>query len=85
MINNYFARGVSPTALMLALATMPANAQEALPAIEVGTAQPADAPADPPPPAVDVAPGFTPERMKLPVYRDPPGQTDLLQSESARY
>ena len=75
MINNYFARGVSATALMLALATMPANAQEALPAIEVGTAQPADAPADPPPPAVDVAPGFTPERMKLPVYRDPPGQT----------
>ena len=75
MINNYFARGVSATALMLALATMPANAQEALPAIDVGTAQPGDAPADPPPPAADVAPGFTPERMKLPVYRDPPGQT----------
>jgi hypothetical protein len=39
MINNYFARGASATALMLALATMPANAQEALPAIDVGVAQ----------------------------------------------
>ena len=51
MINNYFARGASATALMLALATMPANAQEALPAIDVGVAQPGDAPADAPPPA----------------------------------
>ena len=46
MTNNYFARGASATALMLALATVPANAQEALPAIDVGVAQPGDAPAE---------------------------------------
>ncbi len=72
MINKHLSRGVSATALMLALASMPAGAQEALPAIDVGVAQPQPAAAAPAP---DVAPGFSPERLKLPVYRDPPGQT----------
>jgi len=72
MINKHFSRGVSATALMLALASMPASAQEALPAIDVGAAQPQPATAAPAPVA---APGFSPERQKLPIYRDPPGQT----------
>jgi iron complex outermembrane receptor protein len=75
MINKHFSRGVSATALLLALASMPASAQEALPAIDVGAAQPQPAAAAAAPPATDFAPGFTPERQKLPIYRDPPGQT----------
>jgi len=91
MINKIFARGAAATAFTLALAFVPAAAQEALPAIDIGAglAQPGDAPG-PSAPAPVTAPGFSPERMALPVYRDPPGQTvtsidtKMFENESIR-
>lgn len=83
MSNRNFARGVSATALLLALSSLPVGAQEALPAIDIGTnAAPPGNVAAPPPPSLQPSaavlaapPGFSPERQKQPVYRDPPGQT----------
>ncbi len=86
MTKKHLAYGVSAAALLLALAAVPAHAQEALPAIDIGAAQRAPAPEPGPaaepapvvaPPAsvMNTPPGFSPERLKQPVYRDPPGQT----------
>jgi iron complex outermembrane recepter protein len=83
MSRYILARGASAAALTLALFQGSALAQESLPTIDIGAA-PASAPSAPTSaaPAAEEAdalahpPGFTPERMKLPVYRDPPGQTE---------
>lgn len=71
--------GVALGALALVSATSVAQAQQALPQITIGAAR--QAPVRPP--AVrestageaGYAPGFNPVRAKLPIYRDPPGQT----------
>jgi iron complex outermembrane receptor protein len=70
MLHSVLLRGVSASAVVLVLSSFSLRAQEALPAIEIG--------ADQSGPANEVSlgpPGFSPERAKLPIYRDPPGQT----------
>ncbi|HEY8124925.1 MAG TPA: TonB-dependent receptor [Methylocystis sp.] len=70
--------GVALGALALLSSLSVAHAQQALPQITIGAA-----PAPVRPPAVrestageaGYAPGFNPIRAKLPIYRDPPGQT----------
>ncbi|PPC89462.1 MAG: TonB-dependent receptor, partial [Methylocystis sp.] len=72
--------GVALGALALLSSASVAHAQQALPQITIGAA-----PVRPPVaiPAVrestageaGYAPGFNPVRAKLPIYRDPPGQT----------
>jgi iron complex outermembrane receptor protein len=68
----------------LALVSDPsfAHAQQALPQITIGAARrPAPAPVTPPPVREStagedgIAPGFSAARAKLPIYRDPPGDT----------
>ncbi|RNJ51096.1 TonB-dependent receptor family protein [Methylocystis hirsuta] len=72
--------GAALSALALLSAASAAHAQQALPQITIGAAR------RPPPvatPAVrestageeGIAPGFNPVRAKLPIYRDPPGET----------
>jgi iron complex outermembrane receptor protein len=65
--------GASACALMLIIGAVPAFAQEALPAIDVGAAE--GAPRTAPAAARAAPPGFSKEKLKLPVYREPTGQT----------
>lgn len=83
-------RGVSVGALILVLGASSASAQQNLPRIDVGNrprdvggaaprqstprALPAQQAGDGAPTTI-AAPGFEPARAKLPIYRDPPGQT----------
>jgi iron complex outermembrane receptor protein len=70
MSRHNLQRGVSVCALTFALGAAVAFAQEALPEIEVGAAEGA------PPAAAEAGPpGFSKEKLKLPVYREPTGQT----------
>lgn len=83
-------RDVSISAVILALVSSTASAQQNLPRIDIGNRQrdvggaaparqstPRAAPAQDidGAPTVITAPGFSPARAKLPIYRDPPGQT----------
>ncbi|WP_442755782.1 TonB-dependent receptor [Methylocystis sp. JAN1] len=82
-------RGVSACAIPLVLAASSANAQQTLPRIEIGGGRRdagARVPSRPAAPVVatssaqpaapqSVAPGFSAARAKLPIYRDPPGQS----------
>ena len=73
MYCNTLLRGASAGAILLVLAPA-ALAQEALPSIDVGAEQTAPDPA-PAPAAVEAPPGFSPQKLRLPVYREPTGQT----------
>ncbi len=73
MYRSHLLRGVSVCVLTLAIVSSPA-AQEALPEIDVGAAGQAPAPQGEAG-AIVAPPGFSPEKLKLPVYRDPTGQT----------
>ncbi len=73
MYRSHLLRGVSVCVLTLAIVSSPA-AQEALPEIDVGAAGQAPAPQGEAA-AIVAPPGFSPEKLKLPVYRDPTGQT----------
>lgn len=66
---SHLLRGASACALVLAVGSASALAQEALPTIDVGAAAP---PAEH---ASSAPPGFSNEKKKLPVYREPTGQT----------
>lgn len=70
MFSHYLQRGASAGAIAIALMSVPGQAQEALPTIDVGATRPSEAPS-----STSVAPGFDPARAKEPIYRDPPGQT----------
>jgi iron complex outermembrane receptor protein len=73
MFRSTLLRGVSAGALTFAFCLTSAIAQEALPPIEIGAAQPSDG--ETASSEAGYAPGFSPARAKLPIYRDPPGQT----------
>jgi iron complex outermembrane receptor protein len=64
-------RGASVASLLVAYFPFLARAQESLPPIEIGQAPAPSAEAE----NLSLAPGFQPSRAKLPIYRDPPGQT----------
>ncbi|QGM97508.1 TonB-dependent receptor family protein [Methylocystis parvus] len=78
-------RDVSIASLVLAFVPAVAHAQQTLPRIEVGAARRAAPRASSPAPAlaaapaaaqnISAAPGFQPSRVRLSIYRDPPGQT----------
>ncbi len=79
MSRSFLLRGASAGALAFVYVSS-TLAQEALPPIEIGAAPSAPPPAAAPAPAAaspapTAAPGFDPERAKLPIYRNPPGQT----------
>jgi iron complex outermembrane receptor protein len=67
MLYSSLSRGVSAGAIALVLSSSSLYAQEVLPAIEIG--------GDRGPLSDNSPPGFSPARAKLPIYRDPPGQT----------
>lgn len=77
MSRHSLLRGVSAGALYFGVAMAAASAQVPLPTIDVRSAsRPAAADATIPSRTdADAAPGFGAQRAKLPVYRDPPGQT----------
>jgi iron complex outermembrane recepter protein len=80
MNRNLSLRSASICALVVALAAAsPLHAQQALPDIDIGAAAPRPvqrtAATPVPGPAPAAAPGFSEEKKKLPVYREPTGQT----------
>jgi iron complex outermembrane receptor protein len=79
MLSYFLRRSASAGAIAIAMLSSSAQAQQSLPTIEIGSARRAPAtteraPASTPSSA-SYAPGFSPARAKLPIYRDPPGQT----------
>lgn len=68
MYGSNLSRGVCASAIAFVLVSPSAVAQEALPEISIGAAAPAERVAPAPP-------GFSEEKKKLPVYREPTGQT----------
>ncbi|MFY9626640.1 MAG: TonB-dependent receptor [Methylocystis sp.] len=78
MHRNHLLRGASACALAFSLVAS-ASAQETLPTIDVGSAAPGpstQAGAAPAPVRqANTPPGFSPEKMELPIYREPTGQT----------
>lgn len=87
MSRSSLLRGASVASLLLAFVPVVADAQQTLPTIEVGAARRAAPRASSLAPAAapaigtngtqstNAAPGFQLARTKLPIYRDPPGQT----------
>ena len=78
MHRNQLLRGASACALAFSLVAS-ASAQETLPTIDVGSAAPGPSTQAGPAPApvrqANTPPGFSPEKMELPIYREPTGQT----------
>ncbi|WP_171015191.1 TonB-dependent receptor [Methylocystis sp. B8] len=66
--------GAALTALALVSVPSVAHAQQALPQITIGAARP-PATRESTAGEAGYAPGFDPARAKLPIYRDPPGET----------
>lgn len=79
MSRSVLLRGASAASMLLAFLPSAASAQQVLPTIQIGASRQAPAPSpaapEPAPSSAPYAPGFSAARAKLPIYRDPPGET----------